>query len=114
VKTTPTEGNEDNKEGMPAGILALGMVHSLLITADDADLLRLEEHICQVANFIKQRGQTSHWTVFDADHQMVAEACRRHNVTLQEIFGAGDNETYSLLWQGKLPAWQPARKGFAA
>ena len=83
------------------------MVHGLLITAGEEYLFKVGAEIRGVANYIDKRGQTTRWTVFADDLELVIAACRRHHVTLQEIVGAGSSETYETLNQGCWPVWQP-------
>ncbi len=92
-------------------------VHGLLITSADVITSADEEQmnfvhlaICQVANHIDGRGLTQRYTVYHDDFADVLKACVKQNVTVQEIIGAGDGETYHLHHQGKAPGWQLKKK----
>lgn len=82
-------------------------VHGLLVTCrteDETGLVNLA--ICPVCNFIDNRGLTLRYTVFSEDLPNVIDACRKLNVTLQEIISTKGDELYPVLYQGACQPWE--------
>jgi len=86
-------------------------VRSLLITAPEPDLVKVQFSIAAVCNFIDRRGQTTRWTVFDEDFDYAVGKCKQHDATCQEILRptGPEGETYALLHQGKSERWLPPK-----
>lgn len=77
-------------------------VHRFLVTADPGERLDVWAATCAYANWIEGRenkrgGDTFLVTVFSAQGEKFLDVARTYSgVTVEEIEGAGDNETYAL------------------
>lgn len=78
-----------------------GAGHRYLVTADFGLKMDTWAVTCMFTNWIEGRdnGDRETWlvTVFDQDARRFLEACELIGVTVEEIHGAGDTETYELV-----------------
>lgn len=77
-------------------------VHAYLVTGDDQQRVTAWMASCTYANWLEGRElpaarETWQVMVMDAHSGPFLDACRAAGVTVQEIHGSGDDETYELL-----------------
>jgi len=84
-------------------------VRGLLVTGPDVNLMKFHFGVCFLLNGLDRREQTVHYTCMGEDADFALEAARKADVSVQEIIGAADKETYhtlhlgthGMLWQRK-------------
>ena len=77
----------------------------LLFTGTDEDLLIIHLLLDKFLSFHGRRGQTIYVGCPAQYIDMVTDLCVEEQITLQQVVGFGESETYTLLNQGKSPAW---------
>lgn len=73
------------------------MVHVLLVTGSDAALTRWHDLVCLYLLCQEKRGQTAAYTCMDDDFDFAKKVAADLPVTLQEVCGSGDSESYPVL-----------------
>jgi hypothetical protein len=72
-------------------------VHRYLVTAPEGPRMDMWAATGSFANWLDGRDETFLVTCFDEDSEQFLAAARATAVTVQEIQGGGDTETYDLL-----------------
>jgi hypothetical protein len=72
-------------------------VHRYLVTAPDGPRLNMWSRTAPYANWLDGREQTFLVTCFDENSEQFLAAARTTGVTVEEIQGGDDTETYELL-----------------
>ena len=75
-------------------------VRRFLVSGPDEPLLRFHFAVFATLNLIERRGQTLFYTCLAEDAPRAFLEAARCDVTVQEIHGAGADETYELLTMG--------------
>lgn len=81
-------------------------VHRYLVTGTDESLIEFSVHASAYVNAICRRGQTALYTCTNLAQEHVIHCANHANVTLQELHGAGKNETYQTIVDNG-HAWKP-------
>jgi hypothetical protein len=90
-------------------------VRGLLISGPESNLFDFHIAVCFALISHEKRASTVYYGCMEESLAMALEAATRHDVTVQEIIGAGDTERYQTLRMGSHGmAWKPRKKKGAA
>lgn len=76
------------------------MVHGLLVTGPEENLILFNLAVCMLLNGIDRRGQTVRYTCMGEDLPTAVEAAKQADLTLQEIRHEESGEVYPVLHEG--------------
>ena len=75
-------------------------VRGFLVTGPDQNLMDFHLSVCLLLNSIDRRRQTVRYTCLAEDADLALAAAQQADVSVQEIHGAADTETYQTLHTG--------------
>ena len=83
-------------------------VRGLLVTGEQPNVLQFWTPLAMVLNHIDGKDRTWHFTLWNDPPVLdaVVESAKQAGVSLQEIVGRGDNETYETLHDAGVGLWE--------